>query len=100
MTSFSPQGAETLSSATQSALGVYPNPVVQFATVSFSLARMSPVKISIVDISGKLLKTIADQNFSEGSHQVKFSRQSLRAGVFFLQIKTNEGVMMKKIVIE
>jgi hypothetical protein len=56
-TSFAPQAADNLSSATLAGLQVYPNPLVQFGTVSFSLANASAVRISITDISGKTLKT-------------------------------------------
>jgi len=79
---------------------VYPNPVLQSATVSFSLKKASLVTITIMDIKGKLLRTIAAERFSEGSHQVKFNRNSLVAGTYFLQVKTVDGSTMKKIIIE
>jgi hypothetical protein len=79
---------------------VYPNPVSQSATVSFSLAKASPVKIVVTDVNGRSLKTIADADFSTGNHLIKFNRESLMAGIYFLQIKTNQGTVMKKILIE
>ncbi len=79
---------------------LYPNPVSQSATISFSLNEASPVIIEILDVNGRSLKVIADENFSEGSHEIKFNRESLSAGIYFLQLKTNEGVMMKTVVIE
>ena len=77
---------------------VYPNPVLQFATVSFYLAKASSVKITITDIQGKLLRILADDNFLEGTYSIKFDRETLPAGMYFLQAKTNYGVMMKKIL--
>jgi hypothetical protein len=79
---------------------VYPNPVSQSATISFSLIKASPVVITITDVNGRLLQVIANADFSAGSHTIKFSRGSLTAGIYFLQVKINQGVMMKKIVIE
>ena len=99
MTSSSPQ-TENLSSATLKGITIYPNPIVQFATVSFSTDKATAVKISVTDMTGKLLKTITNQNFSEGNHEVKFNRESLPAGIFFLQLKTNDGVVMKKIMVQ
>lgn len=53
-----------------------------------------------MDVNGRSLRVIAKKDFSTGSHEVIFNRKSLLAGIYFLQVKTNEGVMMKKVVIE
>jgi hypothetical protein len=79
---------------------VYPNPVSQSATVSFLLNDQSSVVIKILDLNGRTLKVIADDFFSEGNHELTFNRESLSAGIYFLEVKTNEGVMIKKVVIE
>ena len=98
--SFAKAGGTTMSEA-KSAFGeVYPNPVLHTATVSFALNKASPVRITLTDVHGKSLKVIADKNFSEGIHQVRFSRELLPVGIYFLQIKTNYGVMTKKVLIE
>lgn len=79
---------------------VFPNPVTQLAIMSFSLSKASPVMIDVIDIYGRSLKVIANKDFAEGIHQVKFSRQALNAGVYFLRAKTNQGVVTKKIVVQ
>ncbi len=53
-----------------------------------------------MDVNGKSLKVIDHKKFTQGSHEVTFNRESLPAGIYFLQLKTNEGVMIKKLVIE
>ena len=89
--------AETTASET---MEVYPNPVSQSATVSFFLTDASSVVIELMDVNGRSLKVIADADFSEGNHEAAFNRGSVSAGIYFLQVKTNEEVMMKKMVIE
>jgi hypothetical protein len=79
---------------------VYPNPVSQSATISFSLTEGSSVVIELMDVNGRSLRVIAGADFSEGNHDVTFNRESLSAGIYFLQMRTNEGVMMKKMVVE
>ena len=97
-TTFSQQAmANTL---TNNEFTVYPNPVLQSAMLSILLSKASQVKIIVMDMNGKLLRTIADKNLSAGSHQIKFDRGSLIAGTYLLQIKTADKVMMKKVVIE
>ncbi|MBK6484809.1 MAG: T9SS type A sorting domain-containing protein [Chitinophagaceae bacterium] len=78
----------------------YPNPLSQSTTVSFSLNEISPVVIEIMDVNGRSIRVIANNNFSSGTHEVTFNRESLIAGIYFLQLKTNVGMMMKKVVIE
>jgi hypothetical protein len=79
---------------------VYPNPISEAATVSFFSTEASPVVIELIDVNGRSLKVIADENFSEGKHEVTFNRESLSAGIYFLQMKTDEGVMMKKLIVQ
>ncbi len=84
----------------ETSLEVYPNPVSQSATVSFFLPEALSVFIELKDVNGRSLKVIADADFSEGNHEVTFNRESLIAGIYFLQIKTYEGVLMKKIIMD
>ncbi len=81
-------------------LGVNPNPVSQTAVISFSLVKTSPVRITISDVNGRILKVITEENYSEGKHRINFSRESLTAGMYYLQLKTDSGVMMKRFIIE
>jgi hypothetical protein len=84
----------------RNALRVYPNPISQFATISFSLGATSRVSISLNDLHGRTLKVIADENFSTGYHEKRFDRGALPAGIYFLRVKINDQVMMSKIVVE
>jgi hypothetical protein len=79
---------------------VYPNPVAQSATVSFTLSKASPVKISLLDMQNKFLKVIANGDFTAGNHKINFSRGSLSAGTYIVQVKTGEGILTKKIILE
>lgn len=82
------------------ALNVYPNPISSSATVSFFLNETSEVRIDLLDVNGRSLKVIAEMNFSSGTHEITFLRESLQAGIYFLQLRTNEGVILKKVVAE
>ena len=56
--------------------------------------------IEIFSMDGKKVMTIADENFSEGNQEIKFNRESLTPGIYFLQLQSNEGVAVKKMVTE
>ncbi len=70
---------------------VRPNPISQTATVTFSLNEESPVAIQVMDVNGRSLKVIAQKDFSEGRHQIIFNRESLSAGIYFIQLKANDN---------
>ena len=79
---------------------VNPNPVVQSATISFSLPESSLVTITAFDANGRKLKVITSHVFAGGNHSINFNREKLAVGMYYLQLKTNSDTMMKKIVVE
>jgi hypothetical protein len=79
---------------------VYPNPVSTSAVVSFFLNQSSDISIELLDVNGRALSVIANRNFSTGNHELTFNRESLNAGIYFLQMKTSQGAMMRKVVLE
>jgi hypothetical protein len=72
--------------ALKAALTVYPNPVNQQATVSFSLDRSGKVSIELFDIPGKRVLEVAHSEFGAGDHHVALDASSLAPGVYFLKI--------------
>ena len=79
---------------------INPNPVSQSAVISFDLAKASFVSITISDVKGRILKVITNGSYSEGHHKINFNRESLTAGIYYLQLTYDSGVMMKKFIVE
>ncbi|MEN8207916.1 MAG: T9SS type A sorting domain-containing protein [Candidatus Fermentibacteria bacterium] len=64
-----------------------PNPFSATTNISFSLAQSSPVTISVYNLAGQLVSTLADnQSFDEGSHSVQWDGQHLSPGVYFCRL--------------
>ncbi|MEP7263702.1 MAG: T9SS type A sorting domain-containing protein [Bacteroidota bacterium] len=81
-------------------IDIFPNPVSQDATLDFSLKEASAIVIELTDMSGRVIKSIADENFAEGNHTIHFNSQSIKAGMYFLKVNYKHGIAIKKIVIE
>jgi hypothetical protein len=79
---------------------VYPNPVLQSAIISFTLDEASPVVIEIMDVNGRSLEVVANQNFPAGNYEISFDQESPVAGIYFLQMKSKEGTLVRTIVIQ
>ncbi|MBK6482413.1 MAG: T9SS type A sorting domain-containing protein [Chitinophagaceae bacterium] len=81
-------------------LHVYPNPVTSFATITFTLHKSENVLIRLFSVEGKELMEITNEHFSEGNHAVNFPAGTLAAGIYFVQLNTEQEVMTKKVVVD
>ncbi|HEX8517571.1 MAG TPA: SBBP repeat-containing protein [Bacteroidia bacterium] len=79
-------------------LNVYPNPVSDKLT--FELANVKgDIKISLMNVSGQLIfSEAADQ--SAGTYRKSVDLSGYPAGIYYLQIITQENVITKKIIRE
>ena len=81
-----------------SALGTItnaPNPFNASTNISFNLSQSSPVTISVYNVAGQLVNTLADnQSFNEGSNSVQWNGRSeagamVSPGVYFCRISAD-----------
>jgi hypothetical protein len=79
---------------------VYPNPFTSSTTISFSSQQDSHTTIALFDLAGRKLQTLLNENVAAGNHEVQLNRQSLAAGIYFLQLTINGEVVTKKLVVE
>ncbi len=72
-----------------------PNPFNATTNISFNLTQNTPVTISIYNIAGQLVTTLADnQSFNEGSNSVQWDGQNesgtrVTPGVYFCRLNAN-----------
>ncbi|MCY7409431.1 MAG: T9SS type A sorting domain-containing protein [Chitinophagales bacterium] len=81
-------------------VNISPNPFSTSTTIQFNLNEASNVSIKLFSMEGKEVKTICNENFTEGDHQSELDRKEIAAGIYFLQFKMNDQVVMKKMVIQ
>ncbi|MEO6166091.1 MAG: T9SS type A sorting domain-containing protein, partial [Chitinophagales bacterium] len=94
-------------SESKTAFEIYPNPFSSSTTISFSVPQDSRIQIELLDIAGRKLRTLLDENvdagysaLSAGKHEIKLNRDQLSAGIYFIKFLLGGVVMMKKVVIE
>jgi len=81
------------------ALGIYPNPFNPTTTISFTLKEAGRVKLSVYDLTGRLVQTLADKEFDAGVHPFVFDGSALSAGVYFTRIESASFSQTKKLVL-
>ena len=99
--SFTPNAASSVDDvpgAQGLALSVFPNPFNPATTVSFELPRDGHVNLTVYDLAGRLVRTLADGEFATGRHDVAWNgrdKQGLHAGsgVYLMRLVTPSGVI-------
>lgn len=81
-----------------------PNPFYQATEIGFVLNTGGRVAVHVLDPSGRLVKTLIDENMPPGRHEVTWdgrnsSGQAVPPGVYFLKMKTGSYEETKKAVL-
>ena len=87
-------------------LPISPNPVRDYATISYVLKKSGQVRISLFDINGKEQIILKNTYETNGDYTVNLDATALTNGIYFLRLNTslpnnhNEGVVVnRKIVV-
>ncbi|MDC0303865.1 carboxypeptidase regulatory-like domain-containing protein [Flavobacteriales bacterium] len=69
---------------------VYPNPVVNEASVTFNLDAEVTINVSVLDLTGRMVST-ETMNVSGGENRINVSADNLKNGYYFLNIQEEDG---------
>jgi hypothetical protein len=80
---------------------VFPNPAQNEINVEFTMNQNENVSFRIIDINGKVVRTLSPQTFSKGSHQLPLDITALPAGFYSVLIGSeNTGVKAIKFAVQ
>lgn len=77
----------------------YPNPFNPSTQIEFSLPQSRFVELLVYDVTGKIVKTLIQENLSEGNYIISFNAEGLSTGVYFYKLTTNEFSQVKKMML-
>lgn len=77
----------------------YPNPFNPSTTITFDLAKPSPVKLKVFDVTGREVAVLADQIFQAGTHRIVFTPNGLTDGLYFYRIEAGEFAQTNKLTL-
>lgn len=83
--------------AKQAFFSIYPNPAADVLTATFGFTESSNATLSILDISGKVVRTVKVV-VVENTANVTLQLNDLTAGVYFVELRNAEGKQVKKFV--
>jgi hypothetical protein len=64
----------------------YPNPFNPTTTLSFAVPEKSEVKVVVSDVTGREIKTLTNETFEAGAHNVYFDGSSQSSGTYFATV--------------
>ena len=81
----------------------FPNPFNPQTTISFSVANDTPVTIDVYDIRGQRVKSLVNDNFSAGSHQVVWTGvdnngRTVSSGFYFYRMQAGSYVETRRMI--
>lgn len=81
-------------------LSCFPNPVGGEAIVRFSLARGGEFRLSVIDVAGRLVESLAQgSGTGVGSHELRWAPRDAGPGVYFLRLETPDGARCERILL-
>lgn len=80
---------------------IYPNPVTTQTTISYVLAAKCKVVLKVIDLTGRQLAVLVQQEQAAGKQQYSWqlSKNNITSGVYILVLQVNGVNHTKKIVV-
>lgn len=82
---------------------VFPNPVIDDATISYNLEKASRVRIDVTDLTGRVVYSMGDEFESpEGAHTMNFPVKdaNLPKGIYILRLNTDDESISSRFFID
>jgi hypothetical protein len=81
--------------------GSYPNPFNSTTKISFAIANKAYVDLDIFDVTGRLVKRLAESEFPAGRHELLWNgqddnNQNVASGIYFYRIKVDNFTEVNK----
>ncbi len=77
----------------------YPNPFNGTTTIHYSISKDAAIELNVIDFIGNKVAVIERGNKLKGDYSAKWNAQNMAVGMYLLQLKVNDQVLTKKIII-
>lgn len=90
---FDPNSIGTITRNGLTIAAPYPNPAVNTLTIPYNLSKRSPVFISLMDMTGRTLQTLAVGDKLPGKHEESINVTQLPVGFYNIVVRTCDGTV-------
>lgn len=78
---------------------VYPNPFNPAAQVSFDVPRTSEISITVYNVIGSKVATLAERTFAAGTHTLQFNGAGLASGMYLIRARMENQILTKQVTL-
>jgi hypothetical protein len=84
---------------TDASLSAYPNPMVKEGTIKINSPQENNLLLEVYSLSGQQMETLAQGNYSAGSHQFRLDVSNWTAGIYLAKLRMGEQVQTLKLIV-
>jgi len=82
----------------------YPNPFAEETFINYTIAREGNVRIEIIDLLGKRVKTLADRRMVPGHYTIKWNRmdeegERVTEGIYLYRLRTDDRSYVRRMIV-
>ena len=81
-------------------IDVYPNPANTQVVISYENPESQKINIEMLDVNGKIIKTIFQGMSTKGKQTVIFEMPAVSNGMYFISVDNNSYKNVKTIFVE
>ncbi len=78
---------------------LFPNPSQDNSSIQFNMKENNQVKITMTDLDGRIVREIANENYTVGEHTVAFSTADLATGLYLVTVDDGKTKQVKKLAV-
>ena len=78
---------------------VYPNPFKDELNINFSTRDKEVISVTLVDVTGREIRTIANKEYIAGKNQVNFTTSDFSKGIYFVRLKSTYQTTIRMVEI-
>ena len=79
---------------------IFPNPIVNTASVSFVMETPNVVSLKVYDMMGRVVLQTEPQVYAAGNQSVIFNRENIESGIYFFSLEAGRTQFTQKVIIK
>jgi hypothetical protein len=76
----------------------YPNPFNSTTTLQFTLTNAHPIRLTVCDLLGRTVATLADGAMSPGTHSISVDASQWASGIYFAELSQGRNTQVVRLV--
>ncbi len=80
-------------------LDAYPNPFNPTTTITFTIPQEGDVRVAVYDVTGRLVRVLAQGSMPAGRHQVRFEAGGLSSGLYLVRFDAPQRSLTRHLLL-